>query len=138
MLVRTALHQHRGRAVCDPLVEYTEYINSRIQRKASVLRKDEQQELVRLVRQHESLGMFCLLIRAQEIALLQSVLSPSVMSIMPTLPLRVSLADRLSSGTLTLPDSILDATALRPLLEIVVGESERAVAEFDAVFGGRA
>jgi hypothetical protein len=37
-----------------------------------------------------------------------------------------------------IPDDVLDATALRPLLEASMKHSLLAIAEFDAVFGERA
>jgi restriction system protein len=37
-----------------------------------------------------------------------------------------------------LPDDVLDATALRPMMEAMIYHSQLAIAEFDKVFGERA
>jgi hypothetical protein len=53
----------------------------------------------------------------------------------PPLPLRESIT---AEAAASFPDDVLDAIALRPLLDAVLRAYDAAIAEFDAVFGGRA
>jgi restriction system protein len=123
---------------CDALLEYTEPINSRIQRKASDLTEEKKQELRQLRETYEPLGALCLMIKAQDIGAWQIVMGPAAPSTMPTLPLRSTLESHLAKQGMSIPSEILDATSYRSLLEHILREVEVATAAFDAVFGERA
>lgn len=122
-----------------PLVEYTEPINSRIFRKADLLPEDRRQRFRRLCDTHLALGSFCLLFRAHAIGALRMVLGGDApTSMMPSLPLRSTLAPYLEPKGMSVADGILDAGSYRALLESVIGEAKGAIAQFDEVFGERA
>ena len=55
----------------------------------------------------------------------------------PVLPLRPGDADLRQFGA-SVPDDVLDATALRPLMDALIEHSRDATAEFDELFGERA
>ena len=57
----------------------------------------------------------------------------------PTIPLRASM-HRPQGHELEglVPDVVLDAAALRPLMDALIDHSRRATAEFDEIFGQRA
>ena len=110
----------------DPLVEYTEPINSRVFRAAGRLSQAGQDEFRRLRLRHQQLGVGLLPMWFP----FPGVDHP----VMPHLPLRDVFQ---SVAALDLPASLLDATALRPLLQAIALESRRALSEFDSLFGGR-
>lgn len=66
-------------------------------------------------------------------------LLPDGESPLPSLPLRTS-THRPSGSELAglVPDDVLEATALRPLMDALIDHSRRATGEFDEVFGERA
>lgn len=114
------------------LHEYTEPINTRVSRKADALPPDSRASFV-------ALRAKCLPLMA-----INSVLHPlmtdnkfsSIKTKMPTLPLRdLFQKDEDRSLLSALPDDLLDASALRPLMERLIWHSQSAVAEFDAIFG---
>jgi restriction system protein len=110
----------------DPLEDYTELINTRVFGKADRLPEERQEDFRRLREQYWEpvwkLGVLWF-----------SWFSPPKP---PALPLRNSLVgDPEESG---IPAQILDAVALRLLMEAVTGFYSQATAEFDAVFGERA
>lgn len=118
------------RSEADALVEYTEPINTRIFRKADRLPPERQVEFVRLRETYSDLGTAFILL------LYQLPDGPDIPDtpVLPSLPLR-----RLfRSIEPRLPDDVLDATALRTLLDLLIGHFRAATAEFDAVFGERA
>ena len=118
---------------CDPLVEYTEPINSRIFRKADMLSEAKRNEFRRLRKAHTPLGMFCLLMRANEIGALKLALGKESQLPVPELPMRTS-----EPSDTSLPHSILSATTFRGLLTAVLAEASSAISAFDDLFGERA
>jgi restriction system protein len=119
----------------DALHEYTEAMNSRILRKAGALSPDKQEQF-RVLRERYfplALSNFAFFPGNLEFLL------PVNESPLPSLPLRVSRqwphGRELES---LVPDDVLDATALRPLMDALIEHSRRAIAEFDELFGERA
>lgn len=112
----------------DPLNEYTEYLNSRILRKLDRLTPERQKDHLALRRRHLALASLAFKISAQ----LYDLEDARV----PSLPLRRS--DTASRLRESIPDDVLDAAALRPLMNALIEHSRVAIAEFDEVFGERA
>lgn len=118
------------RREADALVQYTEPINTRIFGKADRLPAERQAEFKRLRETHSDLGTAFILLLYQ----LPDGLGLPDTPVLPSLPLR-----RLFRGIEPrLPGDVLDATALRTLLDLLIGHFRAATAEFDAVFGERA
>lgn len=114
----------------DPLVEYTEPINSRITKKAGLLPEAAREVLKHLREQH--------VVPAMTLSMVFFSGLPNVISgtDLPPLPIRPEVATL--KDTRYFPDAILDATSLRGLLNAVIAYADTAVAQFDAVFGSRA
>ncbi len=111
-------------------MQYTEPINTRIFGKADRLPAERQAEFKRLRETHSDLGTAFILLLYQ----LPDGLGLPDTPVLPSLPLR-----RLFRGIEPrLPGDVLDATALRTLLDLLIGHFRAATAEFDAVFGERA
>lgn len=138
MFVHRWFRQHFSPTLADEadaLHEYTEPINSRIFRKADALPEPRREEFKALREQHAPLAYTNF---AFHPIVLEHRLS-SVADAIPELPLRGSGKDPDGRELVGLvPDDVLDATALRPLLDAMVDHSRRATAEFDHVFGERA
>jgi len=118
----------RLRAEADALIEYTEPINTRIARKEGAL-DDRGRERVGVLRErhwHLAMGFAPMFVQLP---------SRSEDLMLPRLPFRDTPVGELAAGV---SDAILDATALRPLLEALVQAFREATAEFDQVFGERA
>ena len=111
----------------DPLVEYTEPVNSRISRKADALPADRRQQFIRLRGEHRQLvatfDITCSLLREQS------------QSVLPPLPLSEAFAEQ---PDLDLPDDLLEAKALREFADSLVAHGREAIRQFDEVFGERA
>ena len=107
----------------NPLVEYTEPINSRIFRKADRLDTKKQQHFRQLRKKYQTLGFFVILVSSG--------------SILRNLPLRRKIQNLKAIET-GLPDDLLDAIYLRDFVEILCRHAREAVAAFDQVFGERA
>jgi hypothetical protein len=122
----------------DPLLEYTEPINSRIFRKADLLSEDLRQEFRRLRDEHQAIGTLCLLFRAHAIGSLRLVLGENPPTPMPSLPLRKTIGAYYNTEGMSVADEILDASSYRTLLESIIKEAKKAIAQFDEVFGERA
>ena len=122
---------------CDPLIEYTEPINSRIFRKADLLSEERREEFKRLREVHFALAAFCMMIRAQSIGALQLYFGRNV-SAMPDIPLRNNMQDSEAHLHGNLPDSIVDAASYRELMSEIIEHAEKAIASFDQLFGERA
>ncbi len=118
----------RLREESGPLIEYTEPINTRIARKERGLDADQREHLARLVEEHFMLAMGFLPMHTELPGRTDS-LAP------PELPLRDGPISPLATD---LPPEVLDATALRPLLDALVDAYRRATEDFDLVFGERA
>lgn len=116
----------------DALHEYTEPINSRVFCKADELPDHRRSAFIALRDKYQSL-MFTNF--AFHPVMLDSDFS-SIATELPALPLRDSLRAPAGSELVgRLPDDVLDAVALRPLMERLISHSQTAIAEFDAVFG---
>jgi restriction system protein len=122
-----------------PLIEYTEPINSRIGRKATALPRRQQRQFHSLRDAYQPLTALCILFSAH------SVLSQTRprgeadrddLAAFPDLPLRTSLPRFAQNAAVTA--AILDALYLRHLLAATAEAVTAAVAEFDALFRGRA
>jgi len=112
----------------DPLVEYTEAINSRVFRKADLLSRERKTKFRELRAKYLALAMCALplYIRLLEFG-----------KLLPKLPLKESL-QHLDSLGISLPQDVLDAITLREFLEALSRNCIYATAEFDEVFGERA
>jgi len=118
--------QNRLRKENEPLVDYTEPMNSRVFQKANKLDKKSNQRFSKLREKYRSFAFFALGLYLP----LPSILKEDI----PSLPLRRSIE---ASETENLPDILLDAVSFRDLLEIITNEDRKALAEFDDVFGER-
>ena len=118
----------------DALHEYTEPMNSRIFRKVDALPEERRERLKVLSEKHAPLAITNF---AFHPVVLDNLLSSAATSI-PSLPLRLSEKPDGSKLAGLVSDEILDATALRHLLEAKIEHSRLAIAEFDEVFGERA
>lgn len=113
----------------DPLVEYTEFLNSRIFKKADRLPEASRMKFKELRAKYLPLSVML------------SPLHPAwpEPSVELLLPLRLRV---ISSGKdvpdVAVPDAVLDAASLRSLLEAYLLAVDSAIAEFDDVFGERA
>jgi hypothetical protein len=116
----------RIREEADPLVQYVEPFNSRILQKADALSAERRQHFKEL-RQRLAMEMMGFLPMMWQFPLSTEL---------PDLPLRKALAS--SEVAAEFPDDVLDANALRPLMEALIRSYREAIAEFDQVFGGRA
>lgn len=122
-------------AATDALHEYTEPVNSRVFRKADALPEERRAAFISLRSKYQplmatNLGFHPVVIGNQ--------FSPAA-SELPSLPLRATQRAPGARALMSaLPDQVLDATALRPLMEGLISHSQSAIAEFDAVFGERA
>jgi hypothetical protein len=114
----------------DALSEYTEPINSRIFRKADALGPDRQERFKELRQRHIPLAAISLGLRAR---VMDDLLEEG--DDVRSLPLR---PNRLDPFGLLVPDEVLDAPALRPLMDALIAHSQSATEEFDEVFGERA
>jgi restriction system protein len=116
------------REVGSPLHEYTEPINSRIARKEGALDR-RRRDQVRAAREKY------MPLAAAVLFLAHGFFDISDEIGMPQLPLRSSVRSDLTER---LPDDVLDARALRPLLWALEVQCREAVAAFDGAFGERA
>lgn len=121
----------------DPLLEYTEPINSRIFRKADLLPESLRKEFIRLRDEHQAIGTLCLMFRANGARALRLVLGENSPMPIPNLPLRKTVGT-LNADGMVIADEILDANSYRTLLESIIKEAKKAIAQFDEVFGERA
>lgn len=113
----------------DPLVEYTEFLNSRIFKKADRLPEAARMKFKELRAKYLPLSVML------------SPLHPAWPE--PSVELLLPLRSRvISSGMdvpdVAVPDAVLDAASLRGLLEAYLLSVDSALAEFDDVFGERA
>jgi hypothetical protein len=111
----------------DALIEYTEPLNSRIFRKAEALPAQRQERFKHLRTQYQGASLALMLLWS----------NPFETPRPPALPLGAGM-DAARRHGLQLPDDVLDAVALRPLMEAAIDFYGRATDEFDEVFGERA
>jgi hypothetical protein len=116
-------------AVNDPLVEYTEPINSRIFKKADRLTKAKQTEFRRLRSKYLPLAMLFLPLHPAY---------PRTEPVTIELPLRDRWIGIKDPPRVSVSESVLNAKSLRDLLMAYSTDVNAATAEFDAVFGERA
>jgi hypothetical protein len=116
----------------EALHEYTERINTRVFRKADELPEDRRDQFKALRQRHLPLAILNLMLHPIAVECLVS----SGALPLPDLPLRN--ATDLGELEDRVPEDVLDATALRPLMTSLIEHSRRAIAEFDEVFGQRA
>jgi restriction system protein len=114
----------------DPLVEYTEPINSRNCRRADALPHAKREAFKKLRERHLGLA-------AALLPYVYSMRGVGDGASAPELPLRPRLSMVAGVGQ-QLPDDVLDAVALRQLLDALVRSWRAAIAEFDTIFGCRA
>lgn len=118
------------------LIEYTEPINSRVDRKATALTQGRREQFMALQRQYQPLSYASILYRTTSFF---SSLSPLPRDWVPSLPLIDSPGPHAPEALVGLmPADVQDATALRPLMEALIAHYRQATAEFDEVFGERA
>jgi len=111
----------------EPLVDYTEPYNRRVFGKVNKLEKKSIQRFFKLREKYRGFAFFTLGLYLP----LPSILKEDI----PSLPLRKSME---VSEIKNLTDNLLDAVSFRDLLEIIINEDRKALAEFDDVFGERA
>lgn len=114
--------------IAEPLLEYTEPVNSRVFRRADAMPREGRKRFVELRDRHMLLGFGLFT------AVMPSLGMPATI---PQLPLKNALA-QVPKGLGTLPEDILNAPGLRPLMGTLVEHFQAAIAEFDDLFGGRA
>ena len=114
----------------EPLVDYTEPINTRVFRKADALSHEEQVRFRDLRKKYVALAFF--------VCRFYLPLSPYETG-PPQLPLCENLPQRPSiNGEEPIPSDILEAKVYRVLLDNLVEHIRTGVAEFDGLFGERA
>ena len=111
-------------AVADPLVEYTEPINSRIARKANALDAESLASFKALRNQYAGLAYFALILDFHAGHL--------------ELPLENAAREQGDINTATFPNDLLEATTLRDFMNIFIQHLATGTAAFDRVFGERA
>jgi len=114
--------------VVEPLVDYTEPINSRVFRKADELDEQRQNRFSYLRGQYADLAF---------LALHHYLPIPLNMRSYPDLPLRKTTGTEKSNRT-NLPDEVLDAECLRDFVDAICKHANEGLASFDEVFGCRA
>jgi len=112
--------------VAEPLVDYTEPINTRLFRKADLLTESAQEEFKRLRNKYRVLAFFSL-----------SLYAPWHLSKPIKLPLNTKQVKPLE-GQSGLPLELFEAIAYRDFLNILIDNIEKGIDEFDNVFGCRA
>ncbi len=112
----------------DPLVEYTEPINTRIQRKADLLEKEAFERFLMLRKKYELLSYFAM---GLYIPLMSKKYSR------PSLPVD-SAAIKGKVNDCDLPENIFSTKSYRGLLNVLLPNIEQAISEFDKLFGERA
>jgi hypothetical protein len=119
----------------DALNEYTEAINTRIFRKADALSPKLREKFKVLRKDYLPLAACNLTFHS----LFDSSSIRADASSLPNLPLQATAQAPFGTDLYRLlPDDVLDAVALRPLMNALIDHSRHAIAEFDEIFGQRA
>lgn len=118
----------RLREEADPLVEYTEPINSRIFQKAKQLHDERYAQFEALREKYFGLALGFMPLYAE-------IHGRTGGPMVPDLPLRGAMTN---APFAQFPDLVLDAPALRPLLQMLSDTYRAAITEFDQIFGERA
>jgi hypothetical protein len=105
-----------------PLLEYTEPVNSRILRKTGCLPGEKAERLLELRKRHYGLGAGLMPLWHDPFG---GAATP------PRLPLRTTV----SHSAADLPPDVLDAAALRPLMDELIVRFADSISEFDEIFG---
>jgi restriction system protein len=123
------------RSVAEPLVDYTEPINSRVFRKADALDSSRQEQFRELRSVYNDLAFLALplYLRLPGLAALSAGVRRRV-----GLPLRSSLRVQVSTATPSVSNDLLDCDNYRQLLEMLSQKIEKGVDEFDLLFRERA
>jgi len=116
-------------AMNDPLVEYTEPINSRIFRKADLLTELKQKAFRELRAKYLPLATLFLPLHPAY---------PRNSEVELQLPLETRLVGVKNPPEVAISPSVMKANSLRGVLEAYTEDVLRAIAEFDAIFGERA
>lgn len=122
----------------DPLIEYTEPVNSRIFRKADALPKKKQKRFIQLRRQYQFLAYFALNISIQSSIAASFISSPIIGSRLPELPMKNAMRTENHNIEGGLPIDLINAESLREFLNIISKHIQEGVYYFDELFGGRA
>ena len=122
----------------DPLIEYTEPINSRIFRKADALPKKKQNRFIELRRRYQFLAYFALHISIQSSIVASFISSPIIRNRLPELPLKNSMRTKNYNIEGGLPIDLINADSLNEFLNIISKHIQEGVYYFDEVFGERA
>lgn len=122
----------------DPLIEYTEPINSRIFRKANALEKGKQDRFIKLRKQYQILAYFALHISIQSSLAASFITSSYIRNPIPELPIKKGMSDKNYNIEGGLPVDLINADSLQDLLNILSKHIKEGVSSFDEVFGGRA
>jgi restriction system protein len=125
------------RSAAEPLIEYCEPVNSRVQRKAEALLPHRREAFMALRKKYLDLMGYCLMnsYSMRVAALFTDEADRVSLEEFPALPLLGSIP-KLEVGEF--PRAVLEAVSFRPLLETTVEAVSIAATEFDSVFGGRA
>ena len=116
----------RLREEAEPLVDYTEPVNSRIFRKADALTPELQNEFGKLRDQYQVLAFLALHLYISPLYARQSL---------PELPLKTGVRPEHMNIDGGLPPDLLEATSLRQFLDIMCQHIQTGLAAFDRVFG---
>ena len=111
--------------ISGPLVEYTEPINSRIQREAAQLNREKFDQFLSLREKYKPLAFFAI-----------SLYSPTLYGkVVTPMPLSQLVQLKKLGENFFFPDEVLNATAYRQLLIALCDAIETATKEFNKVFG---
>lgn len=122
----------------DPLIEYTEPINSRIFRKADALDEERQQKFIELRKQYQFLAYFALHISIQSSLAASFISAPSIRRPFPELPIKQGMSVKNYKVEGGLPIDLISADSLKDFLNILSKHILEGVSSFDEVFGKRA
>jgi len=122
----------------DPLIEYTEPINSRIFRKADALEKEKQERFIQLREQYQVLAYFALHISIQSSLVASFITAPIIRNPIPELPIRKGMSAKNYKVKGGLPIDLIKADSLKDFLVILSKHIQEGVSSFDEVFCERA
>jgi len=122
----------------DPLVEYTEPINSRIFKKADALDERKQKRFIELREQYQVLAYFALHISIQSSLIASFITAPFIRNRIPELPIKNGMSTKDYNIEGGLPIDLINADSLKELLDILSKHIREGVSSFDEVFGERA
>lgn len=122
----------------DPLIEYTEPINSRIFRKADALEKGKQERFIKLREQYQVLAYFALHISIQSSLVASFITAPIIRNPIPELPIKKGMSVKNYKVEGGLPIDLINADSLKDLLNTLSKHIKEGVSSFDEVFGERA